>query len=111
MRDLMRVAKLLPEFMEAVEIFLYEINQNFIKKQKNNLAFIKQKIHWINNINKLPPIPCIIISNEFFDALPIKQFVKTQGRWHESSLIIDPIYGKIKYSNVARPVNPFPFDV
>jgi NADH dehydrogenase [ubiquinone] 1 alpha subcomplex assembly factor 7 len=100
MRDLMRVAKLLPEFMEAVEIFLYEINQNFIKKQKNNLAFIKQKIHWINNINKLPPIPCIIISNEFFDALPVKQYIKSRHIWYESVIVCDPTDGLLKFDKI-----------
>ncbi len=100
MRDLMRTAKLLPEFTKAVEIFLYEINQNYIKKQKENLSFIKQKINWIDNINQLPPIPCIIISNEFFDALPIKQYIKSRNRWYESVITCDPTDGMLKFNKV-----------
>ena len=100
MRDLMRVAKLAPEFTQAVEIYLYEINQNFIKKQKNNLSFVNQKISWFNDINKLPLMPSIIISNEFFDALPIKQYIKSRNRWYESVLICDPLDGMLKFDKI-----------
>ena len=97
MRDLMRVAKLVPEFTKAVKIFLYEINKNFIKQQKTNLSFTSSRVTWINNINELPPIPCIIISNEFFDALPIKQYIKIRKTWYESVIICDPIDNRLKF--------------
>ena len=100
MRDLMRVAKLVPEFAQAAKIFLYEINKNFIKKQKTNLSFINSKITWINNLNELPSIPCIIIGNEFFDALPIKQYIKILQTWYESTIICDPIDGRLKFDKI-----------
>ena len=28
-------------------------------------------------------LPCIFIANEFFDAFPIKQFIKKKNKWHE----------------------------
>ena len=100
MRDLMRVAKLVPEFTKAVKIFLYEINKNFIKQQKTNLSFTSSRVTWINNINELPPIPCIIISNEFFDALPIKQYIKIRKKWYESVIICDPIDNRLKFDKI-----------
>ena len=100
MRDLMRVAKLVPEFTQAAQIFLYEINKNFIKKQKDNLFFVKQEINWISNINKLPQIPCIIISNEFFDAMPIKQYIKIRQTWYESVIVCDPTDSRLKFDKI-----------
>lgn len=101
MRDLMRVAKLVPEFSDIVQIFLYEINKNFIQKQKANLSFItKQKINWINDVNNLPLIPCIVISNEFFDALPIRQYIKIRQTWYESVIICDPIDSRFKFDKI-----------
>ena len=37
----------------------------------------------VNNLDELNKLPCIFIANEFFDALPIKQFIKKKNRWHE----------------------------
>ena len=28
-------------------------------------------------------IPSIFVANEFFDALPIKQFIKKKNKWYE----------------------------
>ncbi len=100
MRDLMRVVKLVPEFTQAVKIFLYEINNNFIKKQEDNLSFTSSKVIWINNLNDLPTIPCIIISNEFFDALPIKQYIKIRQTWYEAVIICDPIDSRLKLDKI-----------
>ncbi len=97
MQDFLRVAKLDNNFFNAIEIFLYEINPFFIKKQKENLASYGKKIHWIKDIKKIPKIPAIIIANEFFDALPIKQYLKVKNKWYESILITDPIDGRIKF--------------
>lgn len=100
MRDLMRVTKLVPEFTKAAQLFLYEINKNFIKKQKDNISFAQQRMNWINDINQLPSKPCIIISNEFFDALPIKQYIKIRHTWYESVVICDPTDSLLKFDKI-----------
>ena len=43
----------------------------------------KKEILWISKIDKLNKIPSIFIANEFFDALPIKQFKKKENMWFE----------------------------
>ncbi|MFP3034756.1 MAG: SAM-dependent methyltransferase, partial [Candidatus Tisiphia sp.] len=45
-------------------------------------------------------IPSIIIANEFFDAMLIKQYIKSKELWYESILIIDPTDGKIKFDKI-----------
>ena len=38
----------------------------------------------LDNFDKLPSYPTIFLANEFFDALPIKQFIKTNNEWYEN---------------------------
>ena len=52
-----------------------------IKIQKKKL--IKTKIEWVSNLNKIKKSPSIFIANEFFDAIPIKQFIKKKNLWFE----------------------------
>ena len=37
----------------------------------------------MDNLNELNNFPCIFIANEFFDALPVKQFLKKEKKWYE----------------------------
>jgi NADH dehydrogenase [ubiquinone] 1 alpha subcomplex assembly factor 7 len=101
MDDLLRASsKIAGGFVKATKVHLLEINQKFIQQQKFKLAKHKKEITWIEGVLDLPELPLVIIANEFFDALPIKQFVKTQDKWCESILVVDPIDGKIKYSKI-----------
>ncbi|RYI91939.1 MAG: class I SAM-dependent methyltransferase, partial [Acetobacteraceae bacterium] len=38
---------------------------------------------WHDGIEALPPGPAIVLANEFFDALPIRQFIRRGGGWQE----------------------------
>lgn len=101
MRDVMRTMKLNPIMLKACDIFLYEINPFFIQKQKKSLDNIENKIEWIQKLEDLPDQPIIVISNEFFDALPIKQYKKIKHEWYEVVLIIDPVDGRIKFDTIS----------
>lgn len=101
MQDFLRVARLVPEFYDAAKIYLLEINPYFIKKQRLSLEQYHKDIKWISDITEVPKDPLIVIANEFFDALPIKQYIKVKERWFESVFIVDPIDGCIKYSKIA----------
>jgi SAM-dependent MidA family methyltransferase len=100
MRDALRVAKLTPALYDGVKIYLYDINPFFIRKQKENLAPFGKEINWITKISQIPNIPTIVIANEFFDALPIKQFIKIKDLWYESILKINPADSRIKYDKI-----------
>jgi len=101
MHDLLKVAKLVPEFYNALNINLIEINNNFILQQKSNLAKYDLDIKFMQKIENIDPLPSIIIANEFFDALPITQYIKVKDLWYESILIIDPKDGKVKFDKIA----------
>jgi NADH dehydrogenase [ubiquinone] 1 alpha subcomplex assembly factor 7 len=44
---------------------------------------------WHDNIASLPALPSIIIANEFFDALPIRQFEREAGQSFERRIVTD----------------------
>mgnify|MGYP006138175253 FL=1 len=70
-----------PEFNNAVNIFLYEKSQSLKKLQKNNIN--SSKVRWINNFSKISKGPIIFFGNEFFDSIPIKQFLRKKKIFYE----------------------------
>jgi len=100
MRDLLRTAKLVPEFYKALSIEIVEINENFIAHQKSNLQNFDLPISWNASIEDIPKKPTIIIANEFFDAMPIKQYIKVKDLWYERIFVVQPVDGKIKYDKI-----------
>ncbi len=69
---LIKVFKNFPEFNKSKKIFLLEKSNFLAKIQKKNLK--SNNIRWIKNFNDLKKGPVIFFGNEFFDAIPIKQF-------------------------------------
>jgi NADH dehydrogenase [ubiquinone] 1 alpha subcomplex assembly factor 7 len=50
--------------------------------------------HWHGDISALPvDRPLLIVANEFFDALPIRQFVRTASGWREHMVVPDAARG------------------
>ena len=47
------------------------------KQQQQNLQ--SENVTWIRDIKNINSFPTIFLANEFFDALPIKQFFKKKG--------------------------------
>ncbi len=70
-----------PSFLESCNIIIHEKSPILIKIQKERLS--KSKINWVSQINKIEKNPSIFIANEFFDAMPIKQFRKQRNIWYE----------------------------
>jgi NADH dehydrogenase [ubiquinone] 1 alpha subcomplex assembly factor 7 len=84
---LLDVFKKFPEFNKAKKIHLFEIS-NFLKKlQKKNIK--NNEIKWINNYNNLKDGPIVFFGNEFFDAIPIKQFKRKQNFLYEKYFSLD----------------------
>jgi cyclopropane-fatty-acyl-phospholipid synthase len=71
-----------PSFLECCNFVIFEKSPSLIKIQKKKLG--KKKIVWISEIKKLKKKPTIFIGNEFFDAIPIKQFQRKKGIWFEN---------------------------
>ena len=81
MRVLVNTFNKFPQFKNSCKINILEKSKLLKQTQKANIK--NEKIKWLNNLNELNNFPCIFIANEFFDALPIKQFLKKEKKWHE----------------------------
>ena len=81
MKVLIRTFNRFPKFKNACRINILEKSKLLQRTQKANIK--DKKITWLNNLNELNNFPCIFIANEFFDALPIKQFLKKEKIWYE----------------------------
>ena len=64
--------KKFPELNKAIKIYLYEKSVFLKKLQKQNID--NKRIKWIKNFSSIKKGPVIFFGNEFFDAIPIKQF-------------------------------------
>ncbi|QJC27514.1 hypothetical protein ANPL_02165 [Anaplasma platys] len=92
MADIMRVMEKFPEYYKLIEVYLVEVSPLLRAAQHNVLAehAKKGKVFWHDNISELPHCPTIIVANEFFDALPLKQFVLVNGGWRENYVWCGP---------------------
>jgi NADH dehydrogenase [ubiquinone] 1 alpha subcomplex assembly factor 7 len=88
MRDLLNGTNKASEFQQSLNIYLLDINPILKKIQQQNLLQSHSNINWIDNLSNLPQSPTIFIANEFFDALPIHQYVKEKNSWFENVISV-----------------------
>lgn len=84
--DLLRAAKAFPNFFKSLEeIMLVESSPKLQEIQEKKLGVYQKKLNWYNLAKELPRDgkPTFIIAHEFFDALPIHQFERTETGWRE----------------------------
>ncbi|MGO1118729.1 class I SAM-dependent methyltransferase [Rhodovibrionaceae bacterium A322] len=82
MSDILRTAKGLPAFHDALSIHLVEVSPSLRRQQRTRLP--EGKVTWHDTLESLPDTgPLIFIANEFFDALPIRQYQFTDQGWSE----------------------------
>jgi len=81
MKILINTFNKFPQFKNSCRINILEKSELLKKIQRSNIK--DTKVKWLNNLNELNNFPCIFIANEFFDALPIKQYLKKKKKWYE----------------------------
>ncbi len=79
MSDLLRTARMVPEFAAALDIWLIETSPVLRERQRQALA--GHPVRWAEKLDAIPPAPTLLVANEFVDALPIEQAVRAQGEW------------------------------
>jgi NADH dehydrogenase [ubiquinone] 1 alpha subcomplex assembly factor 7 len=87
MADALRVASRAPGFATALDLKLFETNPVLIAMQRDHLAAYDPD--WIDELETIADAPVLIIANEFFDALPIRQFVRQGDKWFERCVGLD----------------------
>jgi cyclopropane-fatty-acyl-phospholipid synthase len=81
MKVIIETLKNFPECFLNCNFQIHEKSE--LLKKKQQLSLKSEKIIWIKNINTDNSHPTIFLANEFFDALPIKQFFKKKEGWFE----------------------------
>ena len=83
MADVLRaVSVVMPEFRAALAVHLVETSPRLIARQRETLPGLDVPLAWHRDLADVPEGPAIVIANEFFDALPVHQAVKTPDGWH-----------------------------
>ncbi|HVX81560.1 MAG TPA: SAM-dependent methyltransferase [Devosiaceae bacterium] len=102
MADILRVASRAPGFAEAVTLELFETDPELLNLQRQRLAEYRPR--WIENFDLAADTPLLVIANEFFDALPIRQFVRTSDGFHERMVGLSD--GKRVFGLSPTPIPP-----
>ncbi|MCV6585072.1 MAG: SAM-dependent methyltransferase [Marinibacterium sp.] len=81
MADLLRATRAVPGFHAAARIVMLEASPVLRARQAQAIA--PAQATWITDSQDLPQAPLYLVANEFFDALPIRQFLRDGGQWRE----------------------------
>ncbi|MEL7461483.1 MAG: SAM-dependent methyltransferase [Pseudomonadota bacterium] len=81
MADALRATHKVPGFHAAARIHLVEVSPSLRAAQAKALAGADPT--WVDQVADLPKAPLFVIANEFFDALPIRQFLRDGPGWRE----------------------------
>jgi NADH dehydrogenase [ubiquinone] 1 alpha subcomplex assembly factor 7 len=89
MADALRAARAAPGFADAVELHLVEASPVLRARQAELLGAYAPR--WHASLQTVPAAgPLLLVANEFFDVLPLRQFVRRDGAWRERLVDLDP---------------------
>ena len=81
MDDILRATRGISGFHDALNLHLIEASFGMQDQQSKHLGVFSPT--WHQTLNTVPPLPLFLVANEFFDALPIRQFVRDGSQWRE----------------------------
>ncbi|PLL14069.1 methyltransferase [Tabrizicola sp. TH137] len=82
MADALRATRAVPGFHAAARVVLVEASATLRQVQRATLK--DHPVTWADSAEALPDAPLFLIANEFFDALPIRQFTRAGEGWAET---------------------------
>ncbi|MEQ6248816.1 SAM-dependent methyltransferase [Sulfitobacter sp. HNIBRBA3233] len=84
MADVLRATARVPGFNAAAHITLVEASPNLREQQAQTLA--PHTVRFADDVGALDEAPLFLVANEFFDALPIRQFQRDGDGWRERQI-------------------------
>ena len=81
MADALRATRAIPGFHIAIDLHLVETNATLRAAQRDALAAVTPT--WHERFDEVPEGASLIVANEFFDALPVRQFMRMPAGWTE----------------------------
>lgn len=90
MKDMARaISQVQPDLRETASFKLIETSQKLAWAQATTLQGTPGTLDWHKDVDELPDLPLFIVGNELFDAVPVRQYVKTEKGWRERMVDID----------------------
>jgi NADH dehydrogenase [ubiquinone] 1 alpha subcomplex assembly factor 7 len=89
MADILRVLSKNPKLKSLITVHFVEISDLLEEEQAKKVPVDDWGTTWYEYLGKLPEGKVWFIANEFFDALPISQFIKKENDWGERRISID----------------------
>ncbi len=87
MADVLRVAeRLAPDLAAAASVHMVETSERLVAVQRETLRSCATPIAWHRRLDDVPEGFLLLVANEFFDAIPIRQFVKTPDGFRERTV-------------------------
>ncbi|MEM8551529.1 MAG: SAM-dependent methyltransferase [Pseudomonadota bacterium] len=102
MADVLRVLQRDARFLGASRVVLVEASDRLKQRQRTLLAPLHPRVTFADALPEERTI--YLIANEFFDALPIRQFVRQDHRWFERTV-------GLKDGELTFGLSPFPAPV
>ena len=84
MADILRACQKVPGFLGGAQVHLVEASQPLKDAQAQRLSGFD--VTWHASVETVPNLPLFLVANEFFDALPIRQFVRDGSGWRERQI-------------------------
>lgn len=81
MADALRATRGVPGFQAALDLHLVDTNEPMRAAQR--AALETHAPTWHERFDEVPAGPLLLVANEFFDALPVRQFHRTEEGWRE----------------------------
>ncbi len=88
MSDALRAARSVHGFSNAIELHLIETSH--VPRNSQHTVLGDAVAQWHDDITTLPDGPALLIANEFFDALPIHQYIGAADTWRERLVAMMP---------------------
>lgn len=94
--DALRAVRILPDFRAAIDLHLVESSESLRAEQATLLANAHPT--WHERFETVPSGPALVIANEFFDTLPIRQFERVGSAWQERVVALAPTSQTLRFA-------------
>ena len=100
MSDILRSAKLETDFLNALRVTLVEVSPALEAVQAKTLAEAPCSVSWAKDLDDVEAGVTLILGNEYFDCLPIRQFIQKDhfagmAGWQERMVMVQD--GQLSY--------------
>ena len=97
--DALRAAETVPVFRGAIDLHLVESSEALRAEQAARLSPARPT--WHESFETVPAGPVLVVANEFFDALPIRQFERIGDGWRERMVALAPSSKALRFATTG----------